>query len=302
MYPSLHVPGLDITLQSYIVLLSVAFGVAAVLGYRGAVAMEGIDPRNARRALLIVAAAALAGGYIHFVLAHLAALTTDPWRVLLSPSLHAPGAVIGVVLGLIAAARYVPMRRFADALAPGAGIGVAIARVGCFLNGCCFGDVCPYFWGVRFSRQHLSYLLQVDKGVLPAGAPAPLPVHPLQLYFAFSALAISALLYWLRRRKRYHGRLALLFLVWFSATSALWEPLRADTADRVYIGPLPQLLWVTILMASVSATLLAVSEWRAYHRNRVMLTSFPSQVGSNHSQEASPGATMNAGRAVAETS
>ncbi len=263
MYPSLHVPGLDIIVQSYVVLLSVAFGVAALLGYRGAVGVERIDPRNARRALLIVAAAALAGGYVHFVLAHTGALAANPWRILLSPSLHAPGAVIGVVLGVIAAARYVPMRRFADALAPGAGIGIAIARVGCLLNGCCFGDVCPYFWGVRFSRQHLSYLLQVDKGILPAGAPAPLPVHPLQLYFAFSALAISALLYRLRRQKRYDGQLGLLFLVLFSATSAVWEPLRADTPDRVYFGPFPQLLWITTIMAIVSAALLACIEWRA---------------------------------------
>ncbi len=268
MYPLLYVPGLDVTLQSHLLLLLLAFVVSAVLGYRGAVRVEGLDPGKTRKALLLVAAGALVGGHVHFVLANIASVPDHPARVLLSPSMHAPGAIIGVVLGLVAAARYVPMWQLADALAPGAGIGVAVARVGCFLNGCCFGGVCPHFWGVRFSRQHLSYLLQIDQGLIPNGARAPLPIHPLQLYFAGTALLISIALYWLRNQQRYPGRLALLFLVCFSATSALWEPLRADTADRVYIGPFPQLLWVTILMALVSATALAIAEWRAYRHDR----------------------------------
>jgi phosphatidylglycerol---prolipoprotein diacylglyceryl transferase len=262
MYPYIHVPYATITVQSYVVCLIFAFAVSLLLGYRSAVRLEGLAPRATRTALAIVAAAALAGGHLHFIVANYAAQRGDVWNLVLSPSLHAPGAVLGALCGFLGAARVVPVRRLADALAPGAGVGIAIARLGCFLNGCCFGEVCRYPWGVRFPRQHLSYLLQIDKRLLPPDAAAPLPVHPLQLYFAVTGLLIAALLYRLRRHKRYDGQVGLLFLVLFSATSAVWEPLRADTVDRVYIGPWPQLLWITALMTVVATTLLVIADWR----------------------------------------
>src|SRR5579862_75401 len=102
MYPLLHVPVLNLTAPSYFVCLVLAFGVAAVLGYRGAVRVEGLDPRRTQKALLVVAAGALVGGHVHFVLANIGSLPGHPVGLLLSPSMHAPGAIIGVVLGLIA--------------------------------------------------------------------------------------------------------------------------------------------------------------------------------------------------------
>ncbi len=46
----------------------------------------------------------------------------------------------------------VPTWRLADAVAPGACIGLAIGRIGCLLNGCCFGHVCSddCSWGLRY--------------------------------------------------------------------------------------------------------------------------------------------------------
>lgn len=39
-----------------------------------------------------------------------------------------------------------------DVLSPAAGIGVAVSRVGCFLNGCCFGKPTKMPWGIVFPR------------------------------------------------------------------------------------------------------------------------------------------------------
>src|SRR5579862_788192 len=118
MYPSLHVPALNVTVPSYLVCLLLAFVVSAVLGYRGAIRVEGLDPRKTQKALLVVAAATLVGGHVHFVLANIASLPGHTASVLLSPSMHAPGAIMGVVVGLITADRYVPVWRLADGLAP----------------------------------------------------------------------------------------------------------------------------------------------------------------------------------------
>lgn len=42
------------------------------------------------------------------------------------------------------------IRWYLDILAPSAALGMAIGRIGCFLNGCCFGGVCDLPWAVRF--------------------------------------------------------------------------------------------------------------------------------------------------------
>ena len=59
------------------------------------------------------------------------------------------GGVIGGMLAFILFHRYV-MRRFnvtlwqlADVVAPALAIGIALGRVGCLLNGCCYGNIAP---------------------------------------------------------------------------------------------------------------------------------------------------------------
>lgn len=43
-----------------------------------------------------------------------------------------------------------PVRKFLDILAPALMLGLAFGRMGCFLNGCCFGGVCELPWAIRF--------------------------------------------------------------------------------------------------------------------------------------------------------
>jgi len=44
----------------------------------------------------------------------------------------------------------VSLRWYLDIIAPSAALGLAIGRIGCFLNGCCFGSTCELPWAVRF--------------------------------------------------------------------------------------------------------------------------------------------------------
>lgn len=76
-----------------------------------------------------------------------------------------------------------PVLEFLDVAAPSAAVGVAVGRIGCLLNGCCWGKVC-----------HEDFALGIS---YPAGAPAAhtLPVHPTQLY-SFVALLVVAWICW----------------------------------------------------------------------------------------------------------
>ena len=59
--------------------------------------------------------------------------------------------------------------RMLDIIAPSMVLGLAFGRIGCFLNGCCFGGVCDvdkYPWGVTFPAGSPPFMDQVEKGLI----------------------------------------------------------------------------------------------------------------------------------------
>jgi phosphatidylglycerol:prolipoprotein diacylglycerol transferase len=73
--------------------------------------------------------------------------------------------------------------KWGDFFAPILAFGYALGRVGCFLNGCCFGKLCDLPWAIQFHQPGL-----------PSGAR-----HPTQLYAVFWEIAVLALILWLER-------------------------------------------------------------------------------------------------------
>jgi phosphatidylglycerol---prolipoprotein diacylglyceryl transferase len=126
------------------------------------------------------------------------------------------------------ALRPFPLRPVLDVVAPALALGIAVGRLGCFLNGCCYGDRCDLPWAVSFPRGSSPWLDQVSRGLIDQGAPGSLPVHPTQLYSALDGLILLALLsayYPLRRRD---GEVMALLMVTYPVTRFLIEHLRND--------------------------------------------------------------------------
>ncbi|WP_165226402.1 prolipoprotein diacylglyceryl transferase [Aquisphaera insulae] len=124
-----------------------------------------------------------------------------------------------------------PLRPYVDALAPSIMVGTGFGRLGCFLNGCCFGDVCNLPWAVSFPKPSPPWASEVDQKLIPAASSWSLPLHPTQLYSAFDALVIFALLtayYPLRRRD---GEVLGLLMLTYPITRFLIEYLRSDEGD-----------------------------------------------------------------------
>lgn len=83
------------------------------------------------------------------------------------------GALLGAMAGLIGFVwKYRPQLQqhgvsfltLADLAAPSLMFGLALGRVGCFLNGCCYGGLCEAAWAVRFPQGSLPYESQVHRG------------------------------------------------------------------------------------------------------------------------------------------
>jgi len=272
MHPTLlDIPALGIAIPSYQACILLAVVVCFTIGPRWIAALGGFDARQVLCAMLLIAVAVFAGARLHFVVNHWQDFADQPLGALRiwSGGWHAGGGIIALAVAtpLILHRLGLPAGRFADGFVPTVGIGIAIARVGCFLHGCCFGTVCSLPWGVSFPRNTYIYQFHADLGLLPPGAERSLPIHPLQLYFSAVGLAITAGALWLHARKRYDGEVALVSLVLFSTSTAALEFLRAEADLSAHGWPFPPLMSIAFVMSAAALAVLAAGELA--HRRRV---------------------------------
>jgi phosphatidylglycerol:prolipoprotein diacylglycerol transferase len=134
----------------------------------------------------------------------------------LTGGLRYPGALLGVLgLGFFLR-RMLPaslsFARFADLWAPSFALACAIGRLGCLVTGCCYGTLCTGPFCIAYPRGSIPWWQHFDDGLLPASAPASLPVHPFPLYLLAMELGVLALCLWALRRRQYGGQVMLLFL------------------------------------------------------------------------------------------
>lgn len=106
----------------------------------------------------------------------------------------------GLLGGMGAAFLFVRWRRMpfwatADLVAPSIALGYAIARIGCFLRGCCYGYPSLVPWAVVFDG---------------------IGRHPTQLYLLAGSLAIAFVLLRLEKSRHFDGWLFLAYLVLYS--------------------------------------------------------------------------------------
>jgi len=111
----------------------------------------------------------------------------------------------GIIGGVCAAAVYLrwegyPFLPFCDALSPAGALAQAIARIGCFAAGCCYGRKTTFFLGVVFSSPFTD-----------PPTPRGVPLHPAQLYEAFLDLGLAV---FLQKRLKAPGRQGTLFALY----------------------------------------------------------------------------------------
>jgi len=126
--------------------------------------------------------------------------------------------------------RKLPVAECLDIAAIGTPLAMAMGRLGCFLNGCCFGKVCaPDFpLGVVFPLDSNARATQIARGLVGTESPA-LPVHPVQLYQAgHDFLMFALVLAYLRMPGAPRGvGMPLLFVLYGVGRFAI-EGLRGD--------------------------------------------------------------------------
>jgi phosphatidylglycerol:prolipoprotein diacylglycerol transferase len=203
MHPVLFELG-SIKLHAYGAMLAISFFLGILLAARRARA-RGVNPDLVFDTSLVIVFASILGSRLMYVVFHRGEMQT--WIDLVAVWRGGLTMYGGVLAAMGAALVYVRRRgvaflRMADVMAPSLGLGLMLTRIGCFLNGCCYGKPTELPFGVHFPDEtFVGHLFQ--------GA----AVHPTQLYSAFTGLIILVALLAYDRSRRHEGQVFALYLV-----------------------------------------------------------------------------------------
>jgi len=203
MYPNLLKIG-RFEIHSYGVLLAVSFLLGIYWAMHRA-RKRGIDKNSVVDLSLIIVFCALIGSRLMYVVTHVQEFK-GKWLDTINPFPSTGGVGIagltmlgGVVLALVAIVLFcwrkkVPILKLCDVMAPSFALGIFITRIGCFLNGCCYGKPCELPWGVTFPQNSPAAFLQHNSHL-----------HPTQLYSSLYGLIILVTLILLDKKERFDG-------------------------------------------------------------------------------------------------
>jgi phosphatidylglycerol:prolipoprotein diacylglycerol transferase len=163
-----------------------------------------------------------------------------PAGVLLNPSTGGRSLLGGLVfgwLGVLFAKKQLGLRRpLGDLFALALPAGEAVGRIGCYFNGCCYGEASNVSWAVW---QHGAWR------------------HPAQLYSAVVAAALLGFLLWLRPRLTREGELFRVYLLGFGVSRFLIEFVRWRETLVLGLSPMQ---WFCLELAA-SVVVAAVWRW-----------------------------------------
>ncbi len=164
------------------------------------------------------------------------------------------GGLIGASLACIIYARVqtLPLWKLADIFAPSIALGYVFGRIGCLMNGCCYGHICGLPWAVRYPNYSEIWRKHFDAGQAEANGSSA-PVHPTQLYDALLNLVLYAGLAWLFRRKKFDGQVFAVYLLCYAVTRSIVEIFRGDYAAAQIRGGLTpaHLISIAIFLTGV---------------------------------------------------
>ncbi len=198
--------------------------------------------------LFTVALISIPSGIIFSRLLHVIDLwdyySQNPGQIIGGSGLTTYGAILGATLGIWVYSKFSKLQfgYFADLLAPAVIVAQAvIGRIGCTINGCCYGVETSLPWGIVYTHPG-SY------------GPLGVAVHPTQIYELIFGLIVFVILFKLRGRFKPDGSLFLIYLGLYSMWRLGIGFLRVGTP---FLFGLHQAQVVAIIVLSICVSLLA---------------------------------------------
>ena len=167
-----------------------------------------------------------------------------PGLIFSAGGLTAYGAILGAALGVWIYSRFSDFKfgYFADMVAPAIILAQAVGRVGCTINGCCYGTPTSLPWGITYTHPD-------------SFAPLGIAVHPTTVYELLYNLLVFAVLLKLRGRFKPEGSLFLIYLSLYSLWRVGTDFMRSGTP---FLSGLHQAQIIAIIVLIITIPLLAL--------------------------------------------
>ena len=195
--------------------------------------------------LTLLIASGLVGARLAYVIEHWSYYSTDPKSIIM---VQQGGLMFygGLLLACAALILFCikSRKRVADVLdlvVTMVPLGHCIGRIGCFLNGCCYGRASDSCLAVRFPHGSIPWSEQLDAGLITSSATTSLPVLPSQLFESALNLLIFFVLLRHYPKRRHAGSQVALYMILYATVRFIVEFSRAD--ERLHFG------WVSISQA-----------------------------------------------------
>jgi len=215
--------------------LMVAIGCLVGFFYvRRAARREGFDTDKIISLFLWVLASGFVGGRILYIFVEWQRFVNEPLRTIFGRGgfVFYGGFILAFGVGIWQIRRMgLNIWKTADVFAPGVAIAYAIGRIGCFLNGCCYGRPIESWLGVSFPPESL------------AGSVGK-PLIPVQLFSSLSLFIIFAILILLKGYKKFDGQIFWFYVLLYGLTRSIIEIFRGDPRGHIWVFSTSQFLGI----------------------------------------------------------
>jgi phosphatidylglycerol:prolipoprotein diacylglycerol transferase len=240
-----HIFGLSV--HAYGLMLAIAF-LVAIFGVKWVAKPEGISFDNIIDLAIWVIIGAVVGARLAYVISEYRYFLTAPWYAVFLVNWGGLVFYGGLIGGFLAGYWFVRRKKLhpwklADLVAPFIAIGYSIVRIGCFLNGCCYGVVTNVPWALRCASG--------DNALR----------HPTQLYSFLGSLILFFILWRFRHHKQFPGFLFLLYMGLYFIMRFIVEIFR----EGPHIFPWLSLMQLICIIMTIFAFGLI---WLIKHRER----------------------------------
>lgn len=219
--------------------------IAVIIGIYGVGKLferEGYDKENVVDMVLLMVVAGLIGARIAYIIVYeWSTFITNP----LSLFSLGTGGIAGLIWygGLVGGAipffiyiyiKKLPFWPVVDMFAPFIALGYALVRIGCFLNGCCYGGETDFILGVVFPY--------VDAFMR----------HPTQLYSSALNLLLFGFLIWFYPRRKFNGQVFIYYILGYSVYRFVVEFFRESL---IMYGPISLGQVYTLILLAIGIVL-----------------------------------------------
>ena len=226
------------TVYSYGVMVAIGFALSTFFIYRRAPKFN-IDKDRAVDITIVVLISGILGARLLYVLLNISFYIANPLEIIMlsKGGLVWYGCFITALLAMIIYIRIARLDFWSvvDLIAPYAALGQAFGRIGCFLNGCCYG--------MKVSSDFpLAVTFPCDSD----------PRFPSQLVSSGLLFIIFVILIIWQNRRRFIGEIALAYCILYSFKRFVMEFLRADN-PKILLGlTISQIISVVIFVVTLA--------------------------------------------------